>query len=300
MDLAQFFVIRDFQRNGREIIQDLSKEKFIIIVIINVQFQNTRKLVGCCQMCDRVNSFATFFTFEKSSQLSAVELPTEFLRCRHTRVVAANLYIQNESESISLISPNFLTLYMKHLTSLLIQTDNIPKPNSWIEFKYTHLSDKGFLKVFLTDDYELILIAEKELDNDSIIYNCFQCPSRRTCFHRAKLPALKHTVNKISRYTRDSQVTKYPKAKLLSQVRYPYNLADDPILYGHLTCRIHDGVKVWLSRFFPDNIFQSEVKVCSSCQVDTVPVPDDNRHSVQLFTLNGGLSTIVKVIYYLI
>ena len=253
-DSVQFFILRDFTRNNRQIVQDHSKESFLIVSILNVQFSNCKRIVGCCSVCDKVNRLLAYYDCDYSKKVVDLTRPTSHLNCRHSIAAAAKLYLDRENEFISVDDSRFLELYMDCLTHSLINQDHSAKPNKWYESQFDYYCRHGILKLFFTDEFLVIIAAEEETDTGTLEYHCFVCPSRKECSHRSKLPNGNIAGLRSSRKSRCSNNMIPRSVNLISKVRYPFNLADDDFLVSHILCRINEGDVI-----FKNNMFRCQV-----------------------------------------
>ena len=120
---------------------------------------------------------------------------------------------------------------------------------------------QGSLQLFYTAVHDLVLVCRIGSD-ESCYYHCFDCPKRRSCFHRAKLPVPDKVIDKPQRIRRTTISTDHNRYNIKITSKQRYSTQPHQHLMKHMFTLMNAGIVTWIEAFAPGGIFKSEIKNC--------------------------------------
>ena len=236
--------------------------------------------------------------------------PLEFINCKHVIAVLAEIYLKYETISISLDRIDFIYLYINYLSSKLVVPSVHAKAGTWylnifnLRYYENQLFNnyypllQGTLQLYYTDVHDLVFVCKIGSD-ESLNYHCFECPKRRSCFHRAKLPVPDTITDKPSRVRRHTISTDHTKYNIRINSMRRYSMQADQNIMKHMFTRMNAGIVTWIEAFAPDGVFKSEITNCFRPECEhkqTDFIPSKMSHTeTRIFPVSGSPQN-VKVI----
>ena len=272
----QIHIVNDFEYAKDS--SDVSKNNTLCTVIFCALLTAIGPVLVClCQFCDSkgFDKFPIYLTNdwkEFGTDLPPLNL---LFQCRHRIAVGSYLIAQNgikkkmDSKSINLDADIvfFLSNALYHSENALV-LDSWYHPNTLdISYRFGKTNDShGKLCIFITDSFEvlrLVIFISEKTKYPKI--HCLECPRSKSCRHARKVhptillnhPYVKQNVNldniqndldpaSENEIEMDKKITlSRHGAPLLSKLKYPDDIRDDPEVCKHISCRQISGTSNW-------------------------------------------------------
>lgn len=189
----QLHIIQDYSLVAGAIVP--KPDRFAVVVVMNVQFRDQRRLVTSCNLCSSSSKLGHFFASDWTHSW-AEEFTTDTIApCGHAYPVISML-LNHFDVYIDTFDPTLARKVNDRLSDLLVDISLVMLPGSWLNLiGFTYESRRGPLAVYFSACFTIVLIAKSYSSSGKKYLHCFQCPRRNGCSHTQNIAMRDEALN---------------------------------------------------------------------------------------------------------